>query len=35
MYEIKIKGKGGAWRLLGNFDEKTKHIIFETLEKTH
>ncbi len=35
MYEIKIKGKAGSWRLLGNYDEKTGHIIFDKLKDTH
>lgn len=34
-YEVKIKGKAGSWRLLGNMDQKTGHIIFEVLEDTH
>lgn len=35
MYEIKIKGKYGTWRVLGNYDEKTGHIIFDKLKDTH
>lgn len=35
MYEVKIKGKGGAYRLLGDYDEKTGHYIWREFEKTH
>lgn len=35
MYEVKIKGSYGGWRLLGNMDEKTGHIVFEVLKNTH
>jgi uncharacterized protein RhaS with RHS repeats len=32
-YEVKIKGNFGDWRLYGNYDEKTKHIIFDLFDK--
>ena len=35
MWEVKIKGKGGAFRLLGNVSKDTGEIIWEVFEKTH
>ncbi len=34
MWEVKIKGKGGAYRLLGNKDDKGE-IFWEVFERTH
>lgn len=34
MYEVKVMGKGGAYRLLGNKTENGE-IFWEVFEKTH
>ena len=33
-YEIKVKGKYGAWRVLGNMNDKGQ-LIFDLFEKSH
>lgn len=32
-YEIKVKGKFGDWRIYGNYDEESGHIIFDLFGK--